>query len=584
MVADYDHGNGKGMTRVVNGGGNADEVDSATKKMEAAGPGAKTLPNQILEIIVPSYSAWFSFNSIHEIERRGLPEFFNNRNKTKSPDTYVEYRNFMVNTYRLNPGEYLTVTACRRNLTGDVCSIIRVHAFLEQWGLINYQPDVDTRPGAPEKPTFINPDFKRTFRVTTQAVKIPTPPFGPITREVLKPRVDHNTPVHHPAKPDLSRSLIPQKRSADDTSGMTAVLVPSRPTMQKRIKKNCNTCLSDCTNIFYHSVRNPSLNVCPVCYSDGRFPASMLSTDFVRITNFLEDRYVSSNMLDESVPWSDSEIYLLLEGVEMFNEDWGKIADHVGTRSKEQCFMCFLQLPIEELHIPGGLDGTVGDMVDLLVDVDADLKRNLSVAPVPLKLRKIPLTLNFDPTLSVAALLVAFVRPEVARISAKSAIQAVEEIRGRHWAEQTLAAAKEVKESAKAHSSKHKASMTPGPSSAGDRATSPSHAKQKSGEKADDDIWQSSHLNVEEEKEARRIRARYHHLEGQLFAQKLVQFLEVDALLENERAEVEIEKKQLLHDRVSLGRDRVMTTLIAQAAKKPGLDSTASAAATPPAV
>ena len=45
----------------------------------------------------------------------------------------------MINTYRLNPHEYLTVTACRRNLAGDVCAIIRVHAVLEQWGLINYQ-------------------------------------------------------------------------------------------------------------------------------------------------------------------------------------------------------------------------------------------------------------------------------------------------------------------------------------------------------------------------------------------------------------------------------------------------------------
>jgi SWI/SNF related-matrix-associated actin-dependent regulator of chromatin subfamily C len=45
----------------------------------------------------------------------------------------------MINTYRLNPIEYLTVTACRRNLAGDVCAIMRVHSFLEQWGLINYQ-------------------------------------------------------------------------------------------------------------------------------------------------------------------------------------------------------------------------------------------------------------------------------------------------------------------------------------------------------------------------------------------------------------------------------------------------------------
>ena len=38
---------------------------------------------------------------------------------------YMAYRNFMVDTYRLNPMEYLTVTACRRNLTGDVCAILR---------------------------------------------------------------------------------------------------------------------------------------------------------------------------------------------------------------------------------------------------------------------------------------------------------------------------------------------------------------------------------------------------------------------------------------------------------------------------
>ena len=47
---------------------------------------------------------------------------------------------------RLNPTEYLTSTACRRNLAGDVCAIMRSHAFLEQWGLINYQVDADARP------------------------------------------------------------------------------------------------------------------------------------------------------------------------------------------------------------------------------------------------------------------------------------------------------------------------------------------------------------------------------------------------------------------------------------------------------
>jgi hypothetical protein len=68
-----------------------------------------------------------------------LPEFFSGKNRSKTPQIYKDYRDFMINTYRLNPSEYLTVTACRRNLAGDVGAIMRVHAFLEQWGLINYQ-------------------------------------------------------------------------------------------------------------------------------------------------------------------------------------------------------------------------------------------------------------------------------------------------------------------------------------------------------------------------------------------------------------------------------------------------------------
>jgi len=99
----------------------------------------KYLSQQTQEIIIPSYAAWFDMAKIHSIEQKSLPEFFNNRNKSKTPSIYKEYRDFIINTYRLNPGEYLTVTACRRNLAGDVCAIIRIHAFLEQWGLINYQ-------------------------------------------------------------------------------------------------------------------------------------------------------------------------------------------------------------------------------------------------------------------------------------------------------------------------------------------------------------------------------------------------------------------------------------------------------------
>lgn len=130
-----------------------DEQREFSRGME----GEESATEQIHHIIIPTYTSWFDYNCIHQIERRALPEFFNGKNKSKTPEIYLAYRNFMIDTYRLNPQEYLTSTSCRRNLTGDVCALIRVHSLLEQWGLINYQVDAESRPlpmGPPPTPHF----------------------------------------------------------------------------------------------------------------------------------------------------------------------------------------------------------------------------------------------------------------------------------------------------------------------------------------------------------------------------------------------------------------------------------------------
>lgn len=120
-------------------GGAATGEDESKSKEAVESAAREHLISQTHAIVLPSYSTWFDMNAIHDIERKAMAEFFNNRNRSKTPAVYKDYRDFMINTYRLNPIEYLTVTACRRNLAGDVCAIMRVHAFLEQWGLINYQ-------------------------------------------------------------------------------------------------------------------------------------------------------------------------------------------------------------------------------------------------------------------------------------------------------------------------------------------------------------------------------------------------------------------------------------------------------------
>ncbi|XP_029820524.1 SWI/SNF complex subunit SMARCC1 [Manacus vitellinus] len=138
-------------------GGKEDEDPNKGDQSRSIDPGEDNVTEQTNHIIIPSYASWFDYNCIHVIERRALPEFFNGKNKSKTPEIYLAYRNFMIDTYRLNPQEYLTSTACRRNLTGDVCAVMRVHAFLEQWGLINYQVDPESRPmamGPPPTPHF----------------------------------------------------------------------------------------------------------------------------------------------------------------------------------------------------------------------------------------------------------------------------------------------------------------------------------------------------------------------------------------------------------------------------------------------
>uniref|UniRef100_A0A8C7IBR2 SWI/SNF related BAF chromatin remodeling complex subunit C2 n=1 Tax=Oncorhynchus kisutch TaxID=8019 RepID=A0A8C7IBR2_ONCKI len=75
-----------------------DESMETAEKEEEGSPSVKGEPvkgsdlhednvtEQTHHIIIPSYAAWFDYNSVHAIERRALPEFFNGKNKSKTPE------------------------------------------------------------------------------------------------------------------------------------------------------------------------------------------------------------------------------------------------------------------------------------------------------------------------------------------------------------------------------------------------------------------------------------------------------------------------------------------------------------------
>lgn len=152
----------------------------------------------------------------------------------------------------------------------------------------------------------------------------------------------------------------------------------------------CDSCGADCTQVRYHSLKDKKLEICAPCYLDGRFPSSMYSGDFVKVT-----ANVAPTNNDD---WLDQEILLLLEGVEMYDDDWSKVEEHVGTRSAQQCIRKFLELPIEDPYL--NTEGSMG----------------------PLRFGRIPFEQADNPVMSVVAFLAGVVGPSVAAEAAKTAM------------------------------------------------------------------------------------------------------------------------------------------------------------------
>uniref|UniRef100_A0A673WYW9 SWI/SNF related BAF chromatin remodeling complex subunit C2 n=1 Tax=Salmo trutta TaxID=8032 RepID=A0A673WYW9_SALTR len=323
-----------------------ESMETAEKEEEEGSPSVKGEPvkgsdlhednvtEQTHHIIIPSYAAWFDYNSVHAIERRALPEFFNGKNKSKTPEIYLAYRNFMIDTYRLNPQEYLTSTACRRNLAGDVCAIMRVHAFLEQWGLINYQVDSESRPT----------------------------PMGP-------PPTSH---FHVLA--DTPSSLVPLQPKASQLHS-TSLCPLQTPAAQQILS-------------FPDKVKEKQ-------------PADLqnfgLRTDmYSKKTGPPKSKTAASAMRD----WTEQETLLLLEGLEMYKDDWNKVSEHVGSRTQDECILHFLRLPIEDPY---------------LEDTSSSLG--------PLAYQPVPFSQAGNPVMSTVAFLASVVDPRVASAAAKSALE-----------------------------------------------------------------------------------------------------------------------------------------------------------------
>lgn len=241
-------------------------------------------------ILIPSYASWFNMKKIHKIEKESLPEFFDSTHPSKSPKLYANYRNFMINSYRLNPNEFLTLTSCRRNLVGDVGTLMRVHRFLNKWGLINYQVKPQFKPGyAIEKlPNGLLVDLPYTgdFHVKFDTLR-GLFPFD--TSRIPPERVDVDKlksllQIDAPSHASIEKNGVNRKRPLDEVDDKTSI---------KSVTKKQN---------------------------DG---------------------------------WSQEDVSKLVDAVKTYKNDWYQIAAAVGKdKTPQQCVLKFLKLPLEDKFNP----------------------------------------------------------------------------------------------------------------------------------------------------------------------------------------------------------------------------------------
>jgi len=172
----------------------------------------------------------------------------------------------------LSKDGYVTASRARKGLAGDACSIMRIHAFLEHWGIINYE-----------------------------------------AKEQLLSHGTHTTDLimkfNEEEKLDMfefDKMLIPKSYSQEDTEVLKRLTKKYRPL--------CDFCGQRCGIVWFQhrrslnakevkrimnnvNTKNPPLStteyeiiLCIKCYSDGNFPIILSSNDFNKVT--IQERLV----------------------------------------------------------------------------------------------------------------------------------------------------------------------------------------------------------------------------------------------------------------------------------------------------
>jgi SWI/SNF related-matrix-associated actin-dependent regulator of chromatin subfamily C len=298
-----------------------------------------------------------------------------------------------------------------------------------------FQIDPDTRP------SNIGPPFTGHFRITADTPRGLQPhqpaPGSTVTPGKPLAATDRLATAGTPSKSDLNydirrnvyetngKDATPAEKkegaangessTANGTTGEEGAAKLEDALKERGNKYYCNTCGSNCTKLRYHCAKTAAsgqaatatkYDVCSMCYLDKRFPANTTADEYVRVES---DEF--SAIQDRDKPWTETEELLLLEGLEMYDDDWNKISDWVGSRTREECVLKFLQLEIEDKYVEPepSMDPAVVGAASLAY----------------LGAGRIPFSQADNPVLSVMSYLVGLADPSVTAAAAGKAVDEV---------------------------------------------------------------------------------------------------------------------------------------------------------------
>jgi SWI/SNF related-matrix-associated actin-dependent regulator of chromatin subfamily C len=303
------------------------------------------------------------------------------------------------------------------------------------------------------------------------------------------------------------------------------MLASALSTTTKAVAHQCDTCGADCTSVRYHSLKVKNFELCSSCYLDGRFPSTMFSGDFVKLVqggaggNSHANGSGSGSGANGSGmdDWSDQELLLLLEAVEMYDDDWTAVEEHVGTRSAQQCIRKFLELPIEDPYL--NAEGDQG----------------------PLRYARVPFEQAENPVMSVVAFLAGVVGPGVAAEAAKTALH-----------ELTKAESEKPEHNNDMDEDGQQASEEPSRASGSTHGLPHSQVVRAASLALKSSAKAANSLADVEEAHIRSTLGSLVHLTLQKLELKMRQFEELEEVLEDERRALESARMKLVGERVGL--------------------------------